>query len=356
MSRIVELPEELYQRLEQSSFGFHKTPAIVIESMLNERDKLRNEKLLIQREKAAPFKFLYNKQWLDKSALVLSVISDYVAQHDHIQLNQLYKAFPNALHGDMKIVDTYNNVVRQYETEANKLYFLSDCDLLKVQETNVAISSDWNAINILRLVARARELGFKIDLVTHNDTELNVDTLEKHLTDCLIDEPLIINEAESKAKIHSLVGNAQKNTSCIESSNGEYAPETIPLNATSRQNPPTTKRRIKYRYKDKSFGFANLVLQVVHDFAGSQPEEIDFEQLRLVFPNHLQGPIGVINTLDVVFARYHGRINHLHFTNEKYILNLKDVKAAVSTEWRKANTETFVAHARKLGFFIEMEQ
>jgi len=96
-----------------------------------------------------------------------------------------------------------------------------------------------------------------------------------------------------------------------------------------------------------------LILAVVREYIRQNPKTT-LTQLKSVFPDNLQGSLGVVQKLSTVAKK------ERYFTKkEEIILDGNNEKIVVCNQWgidkttKKGNFTDFVDHARKLGFVIE---
>lgn len=95
----------------------------------------------------------------------------------------------------------------------------------------------------------------------------------------------------------------------------------------------------------------NLVYAVVSTYLKEHPA-ITFAKLESIFKPELQGPYGVIRTIDYIRGKnYSGR---RYFDEEKNVLVSGDrVSFAVSTQWGKGNLPAFIEVAKSLGYDVK---
>ena len=95
-----------------------------------------------------------------------------------------------------------------------------------------------------------------------------------------------------------------------------------------------------------------FVLEFVKLYISEHPA--DFNELKKVFKDELQGSIGVINRLDDVEIKYANKSDKRHFVENEEVLRSRDgVAFVVSTQWGKDNVGNIVDLARSKGFLID---
>lgn len=293
MNRTIELPTALYQRLEKHATGFHQTPITVIENVINAHEAAAARLHAEQNESQNPSKYIFNNEKLDKSRLVLKVVTNYVNdQEEDINLYELSQAFPNEIQGSIGIANKFYDVVKRYDGQANKRHFVGEHELLDLQDGKVAISTEWGASNIDAFIQRAHELGYNIELDSGKGSAIPMESV--------------------------------------------YSEKT-------------------YIFKDEKLSPGHLVLKVISEYVNSQEEEINLYQLSQAFPNTLQGSIGVANKFYDVVTAYDGKDDKHHFVDEKDLLDLQDGKVAVCSQWDALNIGGFIQQAGELGFDIRLD-
>ncbi|WP_116772487.1 type I restriction enzyme HsdR N-terminal domain-containing protein [Maribacter litoralis] len=115
----------------------------------------------------------------------------------------------------------------------------------------------------------------------------------------------------------------------------------------------STRDKTKYiiNNRDRRLAKNRFVLEVVKLSLLQQPR--DFNSLKNLFKDELQGSTGVINKLESVLIKYANKGNKRHFIGDNEILTSSDkVQFVVSTEWGRDNIKNIVDLARELGFEI----
>lgn len=108
----------------------------------------------------------------------------------------------------------------------------------------------------------------------------------------------------------------------------------------------------KYNFNNETYGKGRLVLAVITEFIKQNPA-ITFEQLKIQFPDKLQGSLGVIE--ETSFLDDNKSKSNRFFTKPNEILTLQNENKSVivCSDWG-LNTKGFVEYAReRFGFEIE---
>lgn len=114
--------------------------------------------------------------------------------------------------------------------------------------------------------------------------------------------------------------------------------------------PKGSKDTTKYLFKGRTYGKSRLVLAVVSDYVNTH-REMSFDNLKEIFPDSLQGSLGVFATHDSAIKREDGR---RYFTNGDEVLVTSDnIQIAVCNQWGASyNIEKFIKAAKTLGYVI----
>ncbi|SEM11012.1 Type I restriction enzyme R protein N terminus (HSDR_N) [Maribacter orientalis] len=134
----------------------------------------------------------------------------------------------------------------------------------------------------------------------------------------------------------------------------KIASPTLQTIIREKANKTNTRDKTKYIINGIGSRLAKnrFVLEVVKQSLQSQPR--DFNSLKNLFKDELQGSTGVINRLDYIETKYANKSNKRHFIGNDEVLTSSDnIKFVVSTEWGRDNIKNIVDLARKQGFNIE---
>jgi hypothetical protein len=153
-----------------------------------------------------------------------------------------------------------------------------------------------------------------------------------------------------------LIDNVLTNLSINITSKNQIKIESPTPQTIIREKTNKTSTRDKTKYIINGIGSRlaknRFVLEVVKQTLQSQPR--DFNSLKNLFKDELQGSTGVINKLDYIETKYANKSNKRHFIGNDEVLTSSDnIKFVVSTEWGRDNIKNIVDLARKQGFNIE---
>jgi hypothetical protein len=109
--------------------------------------------------------YSFNGRTYGKGRLVLAVVEEYIKKHNNSTLAELKKVFPKELQKSFFVVDTLSNAKKIIEKSPvrKKRHFVNDPIRLNNGE-EVVVTTEWGISNIDRFIAKARELGFSIEI------------------------------------------------------------------------------------------------------------------------------------------------------------------------------------------------
>jgi len=105
-------------------------------------------------------KFKFNGEEYGKGPLVRAVVAKYVEDHQDISFEQLKAVFPDVL---LKRFGIFQDETTAREISGKRdRYFLKETQMIKLQDKNLAVSSQFTAENVQPFLKVAKELGYKI--------------------------------------------------------------------------------------------------------------------------------------------------------------------------------------------------
>lgn len=112
------------------------------------------------------------------------------------------------------------------------------------------------------------------------------------------------------------------------------------------------KKRDKtlYKFNGRIMNKRDLVLECVIQYMVDNHITKSHEILS-TFPDYIQGPLGVIRSVDEISERYSDP-NNRYFFEESERLKLEDGSFAVSKDWNVSNIGAFLKVAESLGYGI----
>lgn len=154
MNRVLKLEKEVEQLKENNkslnservSSGY--TMSMVAPKIDGVRDRTR---------------YLFNGNIYLKNRLVLAIVTDYVNSHQNIMLDELKQVFSKTLQGSIGVVESAN--IAKTRSDYNVRFFTREEEILHLIDCDAYVCTQWGILNIPNFVARARQLGYKIEEV-----------------------------------------------------------------------------------------------------------------------------------------------------------------------------------------------
>jgi hypothetical protein len=109
-------------------------------------------------------RYSFEGQVLGKGRLVLAIVKRHVERHPIITYAEMEQAFPKSCQGSVGVVATAEHANQIYSATGRKRHFLDPEDLIQVQGSTVAVSSQWGIGNIDRFIKLAQELGYTVQV------------------------------------------------------------------------------------------------------------------------------------------------------------------------------------------------
>ena len=121
-------------------------------------------------------------------------------------------------------------------------------------------------------------------------------------------------------------------------------------NQTDYHNQEQSNRdKTKFMFEGKVYPKNRLVLAIVKKYVAENNPT--FEQLNSVFDKSLQGSLGVVELYDNAIKI--SDAPKRYFMKEEDVINLKNQKVVVCTQWGIYNIIKFIKQAKSLNFNIE---
>ena len=124
----------------------------------------------------------------------------------------------------------------------------------------------------------------------------------------------------------------------------------ITSNPVKQQEQRKHKDVTKYLFKERQLCKRELVLQCVKDYVKEHPE-VNAEQLIDVFPDYVQGSLGVVKRIED--AEWYTNARKRFYFSDENIIHLSDGNYVVCTQWDAGNIGKFLKLAEDLGFVIQ---
>ena len=107
----------------------------------------------------------FNGQTLGKGRLVLEVIKHHVENNSESTFSSLMGQFPKRIQGSYGVFSTITDANETYASSGRKRHFMNSEDQIKLQDSTIAISSQWGAGNIDSFISAAKKLGYEINSI-----------------------------------------------------------------------------------------------------------------------------------------------------------------------------------------------
>jgi len=104
----------------------------------------------------------FNGQTLGKGRLVLEVIRHHVENNSESTFSSLEAQFPKSIQGSYGVFSTITDANEKYASGGRKRNFLNSEDQIKLQDSTIAICSQWVPSNIESFISVAKKLGYEI--------------------------------------------------------------------------------------------------------------------------------------------------------------------------------------------------
>ena len=104
----------------------------------------------------------FNGQTLGKGRLVLEVIRHHVENNSESTFSSLEAQFPKSIQGSYGVFSTITDANEKYASSGRKRNFMNSEDQIKLQDSTIAVCSQWGAFNIESFISVAKKLGYEI--------------------------------------------------------------------------------------------------------------------------------------------------------------------------------------------------
>lgn len=167
MCPTINIPNDVYVRLSKHAVGFD-TPANVIARLLNHYEGVSEETNTspVTWQSAGQGRdfsqFIFSGSIYGKGKLALAIVREYVANNPDVTFDELYDVFPKDIQGSYDVIVTADKAFEIYEKSSHKRHYIKEDELIQLSHCTVAVSNQWGAGNIERMINKALELGFHI--------------------------------------------------------------------------------------------------------------------------------------------------------------------------------------------------
>ncbi|MDA7532693.1 hypothetical protein OAL36_03950 [Akkermansiaceae bacterium] len=108
-----------------------------------------------------------------------------------------------------------------------------------------------------------------------------------------------------------------------------------------------SKNFTKYKYQGNNLGKGKLVQAIVADYCKDNPS-LSKEELSELFPDSLQGSIGVFSSIEEAEGKFKGKRHYV-----KSPIRLSNATVAVCNQWGIGNIASFIDHVQGMGFEVQ---
>jgi len=106
--------------------------------------------------------YQFNGRTLGKGRLVLEVIKHHVENNSESTFSSLEAQFPKSIQGSYGVFSTITDANEKYASSGRKRNFMNSEDQIKLQDSTIAVCSQWGAFNIESFISVAKKLGYEI--------------------------------------------------------------------------------------------------------------------------------------------------------------------------------------------------
>ena len=162
----IEIPFEIFERLEKHSKGFGDTPVNVIERLLyiiegiSPKDMPKSPERNLAEGKDFT-KYIFNNDRYTKCRLVLAVVKEYVSSHPNTSFDELLIIFPKNIQGSIGVFNRYEDVQRKYAGKDSKRHFTKSNELIQLSDCVISVCTQWGP-QTNDFIKRAESIGYKV--------------------------------------------------------------------------------------------------------------------------------------------------------------------------------------------------
>jgi hypothetical protein len=107
--------------------------------------------------------YTFNGQTLGKGRLVLEIMKHHVENNPGLTFSSLESQFPKNIRGSDGVFSTITEANKRYTSGGRKRHFINPEDIINLQDSVIAVSSQWSIKNVNHFISVAKELGYKIN-------------------------------------------------------------------------------------------------------------------------------------------------------------------------------------------------
>lgn len=103
----------------------------------------------------------------------------------------------------------------------------------------------------------------------------------------------------------------------------------------------------KFEFNGKIYNKSRLVNKVIHSYAELNPD-MTYAELEKIFPQHLQGSMGVFDTYENAQEIFDRTGHKRHYLKSDELIKLSDSIIATSNQWGLGNIQVFITHVNSM--------
>ena len=97
--------------------------------------------------------------------MVLAIIKKYVEDNPNITYSDLEELFPKKLEGSWGVFDTLDNAEGIFARSNRKRHFLKPEEIIKLNDSKIAVCTQWGMRNINNIIEKAAELNYEVNKI-----------------------------------------------------------------------------------------------------------------------------------------------------------------------------------------------
>lgn len=109
----------------------------------------------------------------------------------------------------------------------------------------------------------------------------------------------------------------------------------------------TTRDFSKFEFNGIIYNKSRLVNKVIRSYVELNPD-LTYAELEKIFPQHIQGSMGVFNTYENAQEIYDRTGHKRHYLKSDELIKLSDSIIATSNQWGFGNIQSFIAHINNM--------
>ncbi len=116
----------------------------------------------------------------------------------------------------------------------------------------------------------------------------------------------------------------------------------------------TSRDFSKFEFKGEILNKSRLINKVLRSYVGDNPN-IGYAELENIFPQHLQGSMGVFTTSESAQEIFDRTGHKRYYIKSEELIKVSDTIISTCTQWGKGNIQNFINHVNKLNWGNKIE-